>query len=144
MNYRGRKGVSVVMRPYANRDGYKMVILQADGRKKIRTVHSLVLDAFVEPRPLGLVCDHIDSDRSNNLPMNLEWVTPTENRRRGRLPETMRGSNHFGSKLTERQVAKIRARYARGNIRYADLADEHGVHSTLIGYIVRREIWTHV
>ena len=46
---------------------------------KKRTVHSLVLEAFVGPRPAGFVTRHIDNDPANNKARNLEWSTQRKN-----------------------------------------------------------------
>ena len=63
--------------------GYMCVsVVYDNGEKKKRTVHSLVLEAFVGKRPKGYECDHIDGDKHNNHISNLEWVTPEENARR--------------------------------------------------------------
>ena len=48
------------------------------------------------------------------------------------------------SKLTEDDVREIRNKYEAGGVTYPELASEYGVHKTTIGWIVRRESWTHV
>lgn len=50
-----------------------------------QSVHLLVLYTFVGPRPSGMQCHHIDSDRANNRLSNLEWVTTQENVQRSSL-----------------------------------------------------------
>lgn len=60
-------------------------------------------------------------------------------------PEALRrGSENGNSKLSEEKVIDIREKYKTGKFRQVDLAHEFGVNQTLIGFIVRREIWTHV
>lgn len=44
-----------------------------------RQVHRMVLEAFVGPRPKGLVCCHWDDVPTNNRLSNLRWDTPAEN-----------------------------------------------------------------
>lgn len=48
-----------------------------------KDLHRLVAEAFL-PKPIeeGLEVDHKDGNIRNNEPYNLEWVTPTENKRR--------------------------------------------------------------
>jgi hypothetical protein len=46
-----------------------------------RAVHQLVLEAFVGPRPEGLVCCHRDDNSFNNHLSNLRWDTPQANER---------------------------------------------------------------
>jgi hypothetical protein len=50
-------------------------------RVKCIQVHVLVLEAFVRPRPPGLVACHNDGNRLNNHLSNLRWDTPSENSR---------------------------------------------------------------
>jgi hypothetical protein len=66
-----------------DRSGYKMVVLKVDGKPKWLCVHRLVCDAFhgAPPSPKHTV-DHINHDRADNRPSNLEWVTQKENVRR--------------------------------------------------------------
>lgn len=67
------------------RNGYKFVVLQVNGKQKWIGVHRLVCCAFhgAPPSP-NHQPDHINGNKSDNRPENLEWVTPKENVRRGR------------------------------------------------------------
>jgi hypothetical protein len=55
-----------------------------------------------------------------------------------------KGSSQPNSKLKEAQVIAIRDLYQRGNLTYKQIAEAFGVHEKLIGYIVRRNGWTHI
>jgi hypothetical protein len=60
-------------------------------------------------------------------------------------PECLaRGERHASTKLTEAKVLEIRARFAAGGISKAALGREYGVNETAIGFIIRRESWTHI
>jgi hypothetical protein len=52
-------------------------LVELDGAT--RSVHSLMLEAFVGPRPDGLFALHNDDDRDNNTLSNLRWGTRSEN-----------------------------------------------------------------
>lgn len=52
-----------------------------------------------------------------------------------------RGEAHHKAKLTQAQVAEIRARYAEGGIIYRELGAIYGVNATTIGEVIRGEIW---
>lgn len=63
-----------------NRGGYLRVqIAISEGIRVHRAVHSLVLMAFVGPRPKGMQCRHLDGNNLNNRPENLRWGTAKEN-----------------------------------------------------------------
>ncbi len=55
-------------------------LIGAEG--KLHTVHSLIAEAFLGPRPEGYDIDHISGDKTDNRPCNLEYVTHKENMRR--------------------------------------------------------------
>ncbi|TXH10486.1 MAG: hypothetical protein E6R04_05275 [Spirochaetes bacterium] len=61
--------------------GYRSVTLIRDAKLRTFTVHRLVLEAFVGPRPEGNECRHLDGNPSNNNLGNLAWGTPSENQR---------------------------------------------------------------
>lgn len=60
---------------YLNPSGYKRVKMN---NKNIQ-VHSLIAELFYGKRPENLVVNHIDGDKLNNHPNNLEYVTIAEN-----------------------------------------------------------------
>lgn len=61
------------------RSGYPCLPLRKDGKTKMRTVHSLVMEAFVGPRPTGLDVRHLDGDPANCHLDNLCYGTKAEN-----------------------------------------------------------------
>ena len=72
---RGRKG-----------DEYFIVTLSKDGVEKVYGVHVLVALAFPEICGLpfeGAQCNHIDEVKTNNVPENLNWMTPAQNSNHG-------------------------------------------------------------
>lgn len=66
-------------RQYSQPDGRPSVNLAKDGHAKTRLVPTLVLIAFVGPRPAGLDGCHNDGDASNNRVTNLRWDTRSAN-----------------------------------------------------------------
>lgn len=61
---------------------YRACTLYRDGKPKQTTVHILVLETFVGPRPKkGMHGCHRDDDPDNNRLRNLYWGTPTQNSR---------------------------------------------------------------
>ena len=67
-----------VLRP-ADTGKQLQVVLYRDKQRHVRSVHSLVLETFVGPRPDGLKGLHWDDDHTNNAVSNLRWGTSSEN-----------------------------------------------------------------
>lgn len=76
-NVKGKRGN--LLSPGSNGRGYKQVLLLKDGQRYKRTVHSLVLNAFVPKKNETYQCNHIDGDKQNNNVKNLEWVSSKRN-----------------------------------------------------------------
>jgi len=68
-------GILLALNP--NSDGYPSVCLSG----VTKTVHRLVLEAFVGPCPDGLECCHEDDEPTNNCLSNLRWDTKSENQK---------------------------------------------------------------
>lgn len=79
--------------PHGNR-GHRGVTLWRNGTMTMRTVHSLVLEAFVCLRPDGMHACHEDGDPSNNHVRNLRWDSQAENNR----DISRHGHHHNGRK----------------------------------------------
>ena len=61
---------------------YRLCTLYRDGQSRQRTVHTLVLETFVGPRPeKGMYGCHRDDNPENNHLDNLYWGTPAQNSR---------------------------------------------------------------
>lgn len=129
---------------HLGKNGYFMVGLWRDKKRVPTTVHSLVLETFVSPRPTGMVCRHLDGDRTNNAVNNLQWGTYEENSadRKGHGTANA-GSRHGMSKLTEETVLRIRAFAEIGNTNRS-IAKLFGLTPSNVGYIVKRKTWTHI
>lgn len=80
--------------PKPDPKGYVRVALSREGRVRYVRVHTLVLTAFVGPRPPGKEGLHDDGDGANNALSNLRWGTSTEN-----SYDTVRhGRHHYSSR----------------------------------------------
>lgn len=89
--------------------------------------------------------NHIDGDKANNHPSNLEWASRSENEKhafRTGLKAT-RGSQNSNAKLSASEVLAIRARASEGS-RIGELAKSYGVSYATIKSIVEGKTWTHL
>lgn len=88
---------------------YPQVSAYAVGEKqKRRTVHSLVAEAFLGPKPDGLHVCHRDNDRWNNRPSNLRYGTVSSNQMdRIEHGTSNRGTANGQSRFTNAEVLEI-------------------------------------
>lgn len=115
------------------------------GRKKAY-VHTLVADAWIGPRPDGMEINHIDGNKQNNAPSNLDYVTSSENnkhaysiglRRPSRAINRRCGDSSNLSKLTDEQASEIKARRAAGES-VKSLAKKFEVTPQAIRYVINK------
>ena len=68
-----------ILKHCTNTEGYHMICLYVNSKKKHISIHRLVAIAFID-NPFNKKCvDHIDNDRKNNHISNLRWATNSEN-----------------------------------------------------------------
>lgn len=123
--------------------GYERLVLSCGGATFTRSVHSLVAEAFIGPRPQGFSIDHIDGNRRNNCVSNLRYCAAKENEaNKARLGKRPCGSANPGSKLSDEAVQEICEARAQGG-RFWGLtvmAEKHGVSSRAIQKLFKRKV----
>lgn len=68
-----------ILKPTIADNGYEYINIPKDGKQNLQTVHSLVAETFIGPRPPGLDVGHADGTRVNNKVDNLYYCTRKEN-----------------------------------------------------------------
>jgi hypothetical protein len=146
-HHRGR-----LLRPGPKGSGHLTVVL---GRGNTRTVHRLVLEAFVGPCPPGCESRHYDDNPANNRLTNLRWGTRSENlhdaMRNGKKPI---GEKVHNAKLSNIQVVEIKKRinnrpkypvgkYDRSLESFASIGAHYGVSGDVVRMIARGRTWRH-
>ena len=139
--YRIGKSEPKKMRPGLTSNGYQCVTLCKAGSKKTATVHTLVCNAFYGKPPSGLnQVRHLDGDKSNNKPENLDWSNQSQNNRDRSVHGTHTRTTHHASKLTESDVEVIKHRFKSQR----NLAKEFGVSQSTISDIQNGKTWGEV
>lgn len=75
----GRSLPERILKHGQHKYGYPVVGLWRDNRQTTRTVHSLIAEAFIGPRPEGMEVRHLDGNRRNCRLSNLAYGTHAEN-----------------------------------------------------------------
>lgn len=110
--------------------GYAVVGLRDGKVKHTRTVHSIVAEVFLGPRPAKHDVMHLNGDRLDNRASNLRYGTRAEN-----LHQTYEyGGRAANGKLTREQAIDAITRMERGESPLA-LAEEYGVNSAAMYHI---------
>jgi hypothetical protein len=128
----------------SNGRGYLRIKLSVQNKQTDAYVHRLVCEAYYGPCPPGMQCRHLDGDRTNNAPNNLEWTDKATNEQdkvaHGTLP---RGERHAASVLTDEMVRIAQRRKRRGETVSA-IADEMGVNRHTLADAVAGRRWRHL
>lgn len=141
--------------------GYCRVHLQVNGETKSKSVHSLVAEVFIGPRPKGLQIRHLDGNKANNSFGNLAYGTAAQNEADKALHGTKatgnkngtytkperrpRGSSHGKTILFEDDVVYIKEQLKIGTRGVGVmLAKKFGVSPQTISQIKSGVVWSHV
>lgn len=84
-----------MMRPGPGKNGYLTLMFKVEGRRVPRTVHSLVAEAFIGPRPPKHDVCHCNGIKTDNRAVNLRYDTRT-----GNALDTVKHGHHAGANKT--------------------------------------------
>ena len=147
-----------LLTPQIDKDGYVRYALITDNGERVnRFVHHLVLEAFVGPRPLGLVARHGPNGIRDNSVDNLCWGTHQQNTSIDKLRDgtLLFGEMHYASYLIESQVIDIRSLHGPPGMHYqlrrklglplqCELAEEFKTSTVTVSHIVAGRTWKHL
>lgn len=136
---------AVEIKPWKSKGGYYTVSAKLGNTRPKVSVHRLVAMAFVPGFEPFLTVNHINGDKLDNRPENLEWVTLAENTQhqwKTGLVD-LRGEGNPQHKLNQRQVIHIR-RALRMGVPANSLAIIAGVSPSLVALIRDGHRWAHL
>ena len=136
--------------PYKYPRGYQTYSMKPDkGACRYVYVHRLVALAFHD-NPLVLkVVNHIDGNKENNLPDNLEWCSYSHNAKHAIrtglnwMPATNE-ENNSNAILDRNKVVEILKIHIVCEISTKRIAEMYGVEKSTIGYIIKGKLWPEV
>lgn len=140
------KGKPRVLKAELGRCGYLSVRLYVDGGYKVRTIHSIVAEVFIGPRPSGKQVHHKNGVKTDNRRENIEYVLPGWNNHQSFVSglSDNKGEKNPTAVLTECDVVKIRELYASGNYFQYKIAEMFGIKQPTVNDIICGRTWTHV
>ena len=124
-----------LLKPGREGNGYLYVALSLGGERKNRSVHTLVAEAFLGPRPAGMQVCHADGSTDNNRLENLRYDTPAGNQADCR--------KRRGRKLQREDVLDIRFRAGDGE-RVPDIAGRYGITPKAVYNVLGGKAWGRV
>lgn len=121
-----------------NKEGYYIVNLSIDGKCKTYSVHRLVAVAFlVNPNNYPII-NHIDGNKLNNCPNNLEWCTSSSNSIHAinhNLRDTAKGIHTKYGQFIKEDIIEIRRLKEQGLSQY-EIAKLYNVTRSAIQQIL--------
>lgn len=133
-----------VMKQQLQGGNYFTVRPTVNGRNVIFYVHDLVAAAFLGTRPADAIVNHKDTDKTNNVWLNLEYTTHAGNMAHAAENGCMaHGEGHPAHKLTDDRVRQLRADRA-GGMSFSKLAAKHGVSIATAFNAANGKTWSHV
>jgi len=145
-------GQTRMMKPAIGADGYPQSMFRRDDGKYVTMkIHKVVALAYYGERKEGMEVNHMNGNKLDNRPENLDYCTRSFNVWHSfveGLQKPKRGEDNGHAKLTEAAVREIRHTAATGGRYYgrARLAAKFGVSEAHVKDIVnqRRGTWSHV
>lgn len=135
----------------AARAGGYLRVLFKDGvtRRKVSAHRIIWMVANRRPIPTGMEVNHLDGDKQNNDPSNLEIVTRQQNVQHAHThlspkKKDQRGEKNSAAAVTAEQVVEIRSIWAARAMSQREIAARFGVTQSTISAIVVRKSWAHL
>lgn len=122
------------------------VVCTIHGKSLPKLIHRLVVETFIGAIPKGLVVNHIDANKLNNVLSNLEVITAKENCAHAislGLWTPRKGQNHRFAKLTDSDVLSMYKAFESG-VKDSDLADFFNIDFRTVSQIRNGTRWAHL
>jgi predicted XRE-type DNA-binding protein len=128
--------------------GYNSLTRRINGKQVWVMEHHVIYCLFngLEDIPEGFEINHLDYDRKNNLPSNLELTTKAENmayskERVSKAVSIANKRNVHNAKLTEEEVSGIKKLLNQKVLKQYEIAEKYGVSPQQVSRINTGEDW---
>lgn len=133
----GRVRTVRLLTPAENKFGYLKVGVRVGTAWKTATVHRLVAWAFLGECPSDCEVNHINGDKKDNRPENLEYVTKKENAANALARGAYRrGTKHPYVKLSNEQEAALLKEFQECGS-WKKVSEKYGISKATVYRIVR-------
>jgi hypothetical protein len=135
--------VGRILKESTSKTGYRRVGLWSNGKCALTYVHRAVASAFHGPSDLAV--NHINGNKSDNRPENLEYVTAKENMRHA--SDVLRANNGESAhlaKLSASDVRTIRRLHGHEQMSAYVISKIYPVAHSTIHRIVTMRTWKHL
>ncbi len=133
-------GLVLVGTRSVDKDGYVLI----SHKGKTTREHQVIGYFIFGDRMIGKQINHIDGDKSNNKPNNLEICTASENVRHAFKTKLKTGKVGTNSQFTENDIINIRDMRRKQGLSLKEIADIYGVAFQTISRICNYDRWGHV
>lgn len=135
------------LKPGVDAYGYLIVRLYYKKKPRTRTVHQLILETFIGPRPKGMECCHEKGIKTDNRLKKLRWDTRSNNAKdrfkHGTMPD-QRGEKNNNVKLNNEMVKDIKCLLENTNMKQWEIAEIFDVTRAVISCIKTGRTWSHI
>lgn len=121
-----------------DRDGYGRFRFEG----KLHMAHRFIFQREIGAPPSVVMhtCDNPSCVNPDHLIAGTVQLNNADRDKKGRFHK-LNGEDNGNSKLSLKDIARIRAEYAQGDTTYRKMAQKYNVHYSLIGYIIKNKIW---
>ena len=117
---------------------YLQVRAVIDGKREYAGAARLVWQHFFGEIPDGMILNHLNGNKRDNRPSNLEVTTYSNNQKHafatGLIDQD--GERNPLAVLTNEQARAMREEFAKGNVSQRELGLKFGVNRQVVGYVV--------
>lgn len=135
-----------ILSQYYSRGGYPIVYMSKSKKLKVKDTHRLAAQAFIPNPENKKWVNHKNGIKWDNRVENLEWVTPSENRKHAIKIgiQDDRGERSKNSKVKSSDVILMRKLWLEG-ISVKEIASIYTIlHPDYIRLIINKRRWKHI